>query len=300
MSVKPVTLRCPTCRRRLDPSTLCCSLSHCFHYQNGVLVLLGEETAARLVTFATTVAQMRRGRQLRLLDPALYDSLPCGESLQKNIEWRWRCSEVTVVKTLIQRQFNERRPLTLLDVGAYNGWLSHQLSLDGHAVTAVDYFIDEFDGLGAVQHYSSSWQAIQIDLVDLAPLDTRFDVVIMNHGLHFFPDPLAQVKQLMAKVAPGGLLVLLGLLFYRDPRRRRRQVEQANEEHLARYGQPRLFRPAPGYLDFDDRTALEALGVVLRPADRFRLVNVLSRLLPALPWRGYGFKTDVNSGGWPE
>jgi len=286
-----ITYRCPTCSHTLDSSTLCCAQNHCFEYRDGVLVLLSEETANRLADFATVTAQMRREKQLHLLDPAIYETLPCNSSLQGNVEWRWRCSDVSIVKALVRHHFRNHRPLQVLDVGAYNGWLSHQLALEGHDVTAVEYFRDEFDGLGAKKYYSSTWRAVQMDLVDLAPLDVQFDVVIMNHGLHFFPDPLAQVKQLMAKTAPGGLLLLLGLSFYRDVRRRRRQVEQANEEHLARYDQPRFFRPAPGFLDFNDRARLEAQGVVFRPYSDFWLVNALSRLLPVLPWHAYAFKT---------
>lgn len=286
----PLTFRCPTCQQILDSSTLCCAQNHCFEYRDGVLVLLSEETANRLTDFATVTAQMRREKQLHFRDPTIYETLPCNSSLQGNIEWRWRCSDVSVVKALIKHHFRNSRPLQVLDVGAYNGWLSHQLALDGHDVTAVEYIREEFDGLGAKKYYSSNWQAVQMDLVDLAPLDAQFDVVIMNHGLHFFPDPLAHVKQLMAKTAPGGLLMLLGLTFYRDVRRRRRQVEQANETHLARFGRPRLFRPAPGYLDFNDRAILKELGVVFRPYGDFRLVNALSRWLPVLPWHAYGFK----------
>ena len=128
--------RCPTCRQILDSSTLCCAQNHCFEYRDGVLVLLGEKTANRLAEFATVTAQMRREKQLHLLDPTIYETLPCNSSLQGNIEWRWRCSDVSVVKALVKQHFRKPWPLQVLDVGAYNGWLSHQLARFPAPVTA--------------------------------------------------------------------------------------------------------------------------------------------------------------------
>ena len=39
------------------------------------------------------------------------------------------------------------RPLSLLDLGAGNGWLSYRLSLDGHNAIALDIRDDDVDGL---------------------------------------------------------------------------------------------------------------------------------------------------------
>ncbi|MCA9973274.1 MAG: class I SAM-dependent methyltransferase, partial [Anaerolineales bacterium] len=185
-------------------------------------------------------------------------------------------------------EYGSRPPaLRILDVGAYNGWLSHQLARLGHDVTGVEYFRDPFDGLGARPFYTADWRAVQMDLADLSLLAAPYDVVVMNHGLHFFPDPVGTVAQLLQKVAPGGLFVAIGLHVWRDPRRRQAQLAAAQAAYRQRYGREMLLRPARGYLDETDRARLAGLGLTLRPYPHFWLRNLLARLVPTRPWRGY-------------
>lgn len=281
---------CPDCHNELDSNTLCCSQGHCYQVdENGVICLLTEQTKAALTPFSEAICQKRQAGSYPLSDPAIYDSLPCAPLDQYNKEWQWRCDDLKIVQQLINR-LTSQSPKRILDVGAFNGWLSHHLAADGHIVTAVDFFADPFDGLGAVQHYSHPFQAIQLDLADLTPLDTKFDVIIMNHGLQFFPDPIAHIRQLLDKLAPNGRLILIGLIIYRSPILRKRYLARANQEHLAQYGRPLFFRPTRGYLDHHHKNALQDLGLALHPYPQFQLYNRLSRLLPIIPWRGYAVK----------
>jgi SAM-dependent methyltransferase len=151
----------------------------------------------------------------------------------------------------------------LLDVGAYNGWLSHRLALDGHRVTAVEYFDDELDGIGAHRFYPTRWRAIQLDLRDLSVLDERFDLVVVNRCVQFFPDPPAMAAHAFHRVADGGTMVLTGLEFFADPEVRihnlRRLVDRWSEHGL----EPVI--PIKGYLDHGDRTRFRADGIELLP-----------------------------------
>ena len=77
--------------------------------------------------------------------------------------------------------------LKILDLGAWNGWLSNQLSSDGHElVTAIDYFLHERDGLAAKKYYPNEFLAIQMDLEDLSILPYNYDIIIINRGFTLF------------------------------------------------------------------------------------------------------------------
>ena len=175
----------------------------------------------------------------------------------------------------------DRGRLRILDFGAWNGWLSNRLAAQGHDVTAIDYFVDEFDGLRARKFYDSDWLAIQMNLEDLDVLGTQFDVVVVNRCVQFYADPPAFAGHVKRKVAPGGLLLLTGLAFLRDPSQRiaglaalRRQYQQNGFD---------FFKPMKGYLDFDDKARLAAQGFYLHPYRRLLAANARSLLSPAAP-----------------
>lgn len=278
-------LLCPECRQLLDTQAMICANGHLFSRVDDVLVLLSANFAAQLEPFAATLSQMRADTNKRLVNPALYDQLPCAASLQTDVEWRARCRDLQWIRQTLKSRFGAKQQ-SILDVGAYNGWLSHQLARLGHTVTGIEYFRDPFDGLGARPFYTAAWQPIQMDLLDLSVLDQAYDVVIMNHGLHFFPDPPAYVAQLLAKVAPGGLLMVIGLQFWRDPRKRKQQVAAMQQAYARQYGRPMLLRPAPGYLDGQDWARLSQAGLTFYPNTHYRLHNLLSSVVKTRPWRG--------------
>ena len=275
-------LLCPDCRRPLDESALTCPNGHRFHRQGGVLVLLDDDLAGRLAGFLEPFSRLRAAQGRRLTDPAAYPDLPFGPAAADNHEWRLRQHDLAVVTELLAGGSRQR----ILDVGAWNGWLSNRLAAQGHQVTAVDYFIDPYDGLGARAFYDTSWRAIQMNLEDLEVLGQRFDMVIVNRCLQFFADPVAYAVQARAAVAPGGLLVLTGLAFLRDPSPRLAGLE-ALQDQLREHGLD-FFKPLKGYLDFADKTRLEAGGTSLRPYPGLWPANLKSRLVATAPRYYYG------------
>ena len=278
-------LCCPTCHSALPVDTLTCPNGHQFAEDNGVLVLLDAEFAGHLHAFTERTRAFRADEDKRLRDPAVYEQLPYAPSLQANWEWRLRAFDAQNVLRLL----GNRRQQTVLDVGAWNGWLSHQLAKQGHQVTAIDYFVDEFDGLGAKKFYSTHWQAIQMDLTDLRPLDQPFDLIIINHGLHFFTDPVAHVAAARHMVRPGGLLILIGLRFYFDPTQRAQEVARLQKRYRQRYQADIFLKPTKGYLDFQDRVRLERLGIRLKRYRQLWAENLKSRLKKTAPWHYFGY-----------
>jgi SAM-dependent methyltransferase len=269
-------MRCPSCREALDGRELRCSSGHGFQIVDGVLRLLEPAFAARLETFLDGFRSLRERDGRRILDPTIYPRLPFAAELRHDPEWRMRCYDLRVIRRLVA----DRRPGTALDIGAYNGWLSHRLALDGHRVTAVDYFVDECDGIGAHRFYPTTWRPIQMDLRDLSILEDRFDLVVLNRCVQFSVDPPGMVARALERVADGGVLVITGIEIFVDPVLRRRGVE-ALADRLRRNGiEP--FVPIKGYLDRGDERGFRSLGVDLRPYPelRMRLSRLRSRFDP--------------------
>ena len=116
-------LRCPNCRTPLDPTRLTCAQGHRFHYEDGVLMLLADDFATELRDFITGVERFREANDKRLVDESLYEALPYSKARQGDWEWQQRCYDLEH----ILQQLDPTKPQTILDIGAYNGWLSHQL-----------------------------------------------------------------------------------------------------------------------------------------------------------------------------
>ena len=274
---------CPNCHEPLDEALRCVN-DHRFAEHNGVLVLLADEFGARLQAFLSSFEALREREHKRLIDPAAYEQLPDIRSGDRawQVEWRLRRYDLAIV--LDRLRARSARSARVLDIGAWNGWLSHQLAGRGHDVTAVDYFVDEYDGLGARRCYSTRWRAVQLDLDDLTVLNESFDVIILNRCVQFFTDPITQLHVARALLAPGGQLILTGLQFFRDPRLKAREVAQARQAYRAQTGSDLFLKPTKGYVDFEDRRRFQADGMQLHDYPQLRLANLKARLRPERAW----------------
>ena len=278
-----MSLLCPNCRAPIDAATLACPGGHQFGCEDGVLVLLEAQFSRYLGAFIETLVRFRTDENKRVIDPTIYERLPFALA-RENVEWRARCYDLAIIRRLIAGRERQR----ILDVGASNGWLSHQLALLGHDVTAVELFTDQYDGLKAKQFYSTAWRAIQMDLADLSVLNERYDIVIVNHGLPFYPDPSACLAGARERVAAGGLLIVIGLAFFRDPSVRVRLLAARQRAYRERYRADFFLRPTRGYLDFDDKARFAAQGVRLHLHPRLWSANLKSLVRPTSPRYYYG------------
>jgi 2-polyprenyl-3-methyl-5-hydroxy-6-metoxy-1,4-benzoquinol methylase len=258
---------------------------------DGVLVLLKAAFRQRLQPFNACLEQYRAAEGKRLLNTGAYEQLPNTSTGRGDFEWRLRRYDLAVIHHLLRHRPRQQ----ILDVGAWNGWLSHRLAAQGHTVTAIDYFTDRFDGLGARTFYSTEWQAIQMDLTDLSPLDQTFDVIVLNRCLQFFSDPVQYVAQVSGKVAPKGLLIVTGLAFYQDPTVKAYQVQALQESYQRQFGSDIFLHPTKGYLSFADRSRLAVWGLRLHPYGQLLLANLKSLFWPMRPRYYYGVYT-VNAG----
>lgn len=289
---------CPDCHLPLIGDPLRCENGHSFPVEDGVLRLISAEFKPQLTAFLSQFEQHRAKIGRRITDPAIYEQLP--HALAHDPEWRHRVYDLRVIDEVLGRHRKPYHrvaksdntvnrtegsskatiPNTVLEIGAFNGWLTNHLAQQGHTVTAVDEFADRYDGLGAHNFYRATWYPVQADTRALTTFADQYEVVILNRCTQFFLTPTAYVRQAMEKVADGGQLILLGLTFFRDSRAKKAMVK-ANYDNLTVQGM-HLFKPNKGYLDWDDKTEMEQLGIKLKPYPqmRMRLVNWRARFQP--------------------
>lgn len=257
---------CPTCRSPIRAAATAgegawqCAHGHTITTAGGVLRLITPDFASALERFLPALRAYRDSIGRRLLGPAAYPALPFGPGAAGDREWQQRQYDLGVVSAALDC----RPAATVLDVGAYNGWLSARLAARGLAVTGIDVFTDPFDGLGAHRHYPAAWRPVQLDLRDLSLLNEDYDLVIVNRCLAFFPDPAAALRQAQERVAAGGRLIALGLQVFADPSAKARQVAARAQAYQDRYGQPFFLWPTRGLLDGEDAARFRAAGLRLR------------------------------------
>ncbi len=280
-------LLCPNCRAAIDLATNPCGQGHAFAAADGVLALLSDSFARRLAEFEPVLSAARRAEGKHALPVTAYEQLPFGPAENQPgmaLEWRLRRYDLALVQEHLQGRAKQR----VLDLGAWNGWLSHRLASEGHAVTAVDYFADAHDGLRARSFYRAEWRAIQMDLRDPSVLDEQFDLIVVNRCLAFFTDPAAYLECLKPRVAPGGSILVTGLQFYWSTAAKARLVSDDRRRYRQQYGFELFLFPTRGYLDRSDYAGLRRQGLALHPYRQLWRANLRALVMRARPRHIYG------------
>ncbi|HUL01857.1 MAG TPA: class I SAM-dependent methyltransferase [Gemmatimonadales bacterium] len=142
------------------------------------------------------------------------------------------------------------RPLTVLDLGAGNGWLCYRLALLGHRAVALDWRSDAVDGLGAapatLPRLAASFDAL--------PLKRAFDVVVFNAAIHYALSLAATIAEAARVTVPGGRVVIVDSPFYRHAADGDRMVAEKREVARREWGDRAtalLALPAIEYLTAD-------------------------------------------------
>ncbi len=106
--------------------------------------------------------------------------------------------------------------LRILDAGAGNGWLTHQLTKRGHAVAALDLSDDARDGLGAHVFYQTRFACYQAEFTQLPFTDAQYDLVIFNAALHYADALAPTLAEARRVLRPSGRIVVMDSPCYDD------------------------------------------------------------------------------------
>ena len=255
--VAPVMAGAPT------GSLICHSCDTEVARREGILRFL---SSTRLAEIEPALAQYRRVREqdgYRQHGAAYYQALPqVDRGDPQHAVWRIRQESFHHLCSRVLRRLG-RRPLRVLDLGAGNGWLSHRLTLLGHACVALDWLDDLDDGLGAARHYPTTFIRLQADFDQLPVVAGQFDVVIFNASLHYSANPSATLRYADEALVDGGALVVMDSPVFDSDADGCRMLAERQHGFTERIGRPVQW--GVGYLTVEalKRAASEA-GLILR------------------------------------
>ncbi|WP_436515152.1 class I SAM-dependent methyltransferase [Ekhidna sp. To15] len=191
-----MSLKCPICEHPLfdDNGHLKCDEGHHIENKYGVHILHEPSFAKWYVPFESKFQAYRERENIKIKNASTYDRLPYVSNDLGKASWKAKARDLLLIKKYLKGKSN----LNILEIGAWNCWLTNHLNHMGHSVTAVDYFIDPYDGLGAKQHYSNhDWMAIQMNLERLDLIAGRYDLIIINRMIVYFEDPFKTLQKLI-------------------------------------------------------------------------------------------------------
>ncbi len=209
--------------------------------------------------FLADYAKIRAAEGRGSADSAYYRSLPDVEPSTPNAgQWRIRACSFRYFEQRILSPLERQaaKPLSILDLGAGNGWLSHRLARRRHRVVALDIFLDALDGLGALRHYKVPLAGVEAEFDHLPFRARSFDVAVFNSSFHYSSDYSRTLNSVRRCLAPEGLLVIMDTPLYR----RREWGERMREERQQFFAQQHGFRSeALSSIEYLDNETLDRL-----------------------------------------
>lgn len=214
-------------------------------------------------TFLKQYAIIRHAEGRGSSDPEYYRALPWRDLSGRNTgQWAIRARSYRHFERSVLRDIERtvRRPLRILDLGAGNGWMTHQLRERGHHSIALDIFTDELDGLGALRHYSVQVDGVAAEFDVLPFRDDSVDLVIFNSSLHYSSDYRKTLREARRCLRTDGSLVIIDSPVYAaaDYGERMRSERQAEFENTYGFRSDSL-----GSIEYLDEPTLAALSTEL-------------------------------------
>jgi len=229
-------------------------------------------------------ADLAGAKDGRLL-PADFAGLPGTAAGRGLPAWRGRVVDLAQIR----RHIGSRPRQSILDFGAWNGWLSEALTRDGHTVVAVSCFGADGHGLATRARFAApAWRAIQLDEARLELIDETFDAVILNRCLHTALDSAGRLCSAQARTRPGGVVIATGLPVVADGRRLAAAFAARERAFELRHGVPLMLAPGKDWLDTAEAAALARAGLRFQPYPGLRHAAIVSALFPARPVLRYG------------
>lgn len=175
---------------------------------------------AALTHFAREYARFRAQEGRGYCGRTLFE-LPYVRSGPHAGQWavRSRTFDAFMAKVLLPAALQSNEPLTVIDLGAGNGWLSYRIASEGHRAIAIDIRDDSVDGLGAADPFLERAPSMRclIAPFDAVPLPSEtVDVAVFNASLHYATDLRRVLAEAQRLTKPGGQIAILDSPFYRS------------------------------------------------------------------------------------
>jgi SAM-dependent methyltransferase len=149
---------------------------------------------------------------------------------------RARTFEAFMAEVLRPQARLSRTPLTVLDLGAGNGWLSYRIAQEGHRVFALDLRDDDVDGLGAAEPFllrAPSMRRIVGPFEEVPLASGSIDLAVFNASLHYATDLDTVLGEASRVTRPGGQIIIMDSPFYQRVADGLKMVAEKREQFRA-------------------------------------------------------------------
>lgn len=150
-------------------------------------------------------------------------------------EWKARAASA---KRLCRYLARLPRPLTILDLGCGNGWLSNHLTESGHQVMGLDQNQFELKQAARVFRNNSNLLFLEADIFSSPFENPSFDIIILASSIQYFSDLPVLFKTLCNFLKPNGEIHVMDSPLYRDEDVK--SAAQRSREYYADIGFPEM------------------------------------------------------------
>lgn len=275
-SVQCIGLLCPDCKKDVTTAGYhvlgqphadirCTECSASMVQQQEIWIALPEQRRQYYERFIRDYETVRKAEGRGSNRPEFYLSLPYADCTERN-SWQWEIRARTY--RYIERKIlpgiigDDGRPLSVLDLGAGNGWLSYRLAKLGHRPIAVDICTNTFDGLGAAVHYRQVLPALfprfRAELDHLPFRSGQFDCAIFNASFHYSENYDRTLAEAIRCLRPNGIVVIADSPFYCREESGQQMLAERRQIFARRFGTTSENLASCEYLTPDRLLALEA------------------------------------------
>lgn len=247
----------------------------------GVWQLMSEPNPAAQKIFAVDINLYLRVREKegRLYSDEVAARLPLmsnGSPLAE--EWRARSASASRLTQYLSRR---PKPLSILDLGCGNGWLSNLLSKSGHEVLGVDQNRHELKQAAQVFSPNPRLFFIETNIFSAPFTAATFDVILLASVIQYFHDLPALLTVLPHYLKPQGEIHIMDSPLYSDAE------WQAASERSQRYYSSLGFPEMSRYYfhhRLSDLDSFDSKRLYHPQSYMHRLKHFLGRVDSPFPW----------------
>jgi SAM-dependent methyltransferase len=216
---------------------------------------------AALTAFGAAYARHRQaeGRDYSGDDLAMLPYVRSGP-LARQWAVRARTFEAFMRNVLRPERRRLDRRLTLLDLGAGNGWLSHRVASDGDDAIALDIRTDAIDGLAAAETLAhrvvGQMRCVTGSFQSIPLPNDQADIAVFNASLHYATDLNVALAEAARVVRGNGCLAIMDSPFYSSGPDGCAMVAEKHAQAASRYGDAAGVLLGPPFIEFLTRARL--------------------------------------------
>ncbi|MES2515728.1 MAG: methyltransferase domain-containing protein [Bacteroidota bacterium] len=224
---------------------------HELESHDGIHTITSAEFNKQLRSFLDRFTEIQIKENNYRLPFHLYENFPEVDINELASETFTRKQDLITLKEYFSKYLNSKTHV--LEIGGWNGWLTNYLSKTNAIVITADIFDDEYNGLGSKKHFSSAnWLSIQTDVLQTEMYATQFDMIVFNHCLQFYTDPVQLIEKYKRLLKKNGILLILGNTFYKSVAVKESEITTTNAYFKERYEFNIRFYPSKGYFSYED------------------------------------------------